>query len=191
MNPSQISRFILSLFLLLTVGCSSTSSNKVPGVNSSTATIPSGTPEPLCPHKSTYQVGLADLNKPISPCNLYFYVHFNGDATQKSFQVTITLNQPFPINGEFSETNQALINQIKPYSYLWTIKNAQGEIERAWLAFFIKNRDGSRFTIVTQPEQDWRNSFLEIYIEDVNADDVREDVTYELAVGDFLSQKAP
>ena len=81
-------------------------------------------------------------------------------------------------------------DQILPYWYRWTIRNEQGQVERAWLAYFIKNRDGIYHTIVTQPDQDWQKSFIEVYFEDVNGDGVREDVTYEIAVKDFLETKS-
>ena len=179
------------------VGCSPNpaSIDKTPEVateiNSPTATMQLGTPEPLCEWNSIYQVGLNELNTPISQCKLYFYVVFLvNNPNERWFQVIIQPNKPFTFTDN-GFVDRATMNQITPYWYRWVIKDSQGQVERAWLAYFIKGRDGLYHTIVTQSEQDWRNSFLEIFIEDVNNDGVREDVTYEIAVGDFLSKVTP
>jgi len=191
---NKISRLALGLCLIM-LGCSPIAKDKLPEVATEvafpTATMQIGTPEPLCPRNSTYQVGLNELNTPISQCKLYFYVVFLvNNPNERWLQVIVQPNKPFTFT-ENGFVDQANLNQLKPYWYRWVIKNAQGQVERAWLAYFIKGRGGLYHTIVTQPEQDWHNSFLEIFFEDINNDGVREDVTYEIAVGDFLSKVIP
>ena len=190
LNKSFCLILVLSLF---TLGCNSTSATKTPDellddVDTPTPTLQIGTPQPLCTINSSYQVGLNDLNKPISECNLYFHVVFPiADPDERYFQVIIQPDKPFTFydNGIVDFSN---INQITPYWYRWVIKNQQGQVERAWLAYFMRGRDGLYHTIVSQSEQDWQNSYLEIFFEDVNKDGVREDVTYEIIVGEFLSK---
>ncbi len=182
----------LSLF---TLGCNSTSAPKTPNGlpddgDISTPTLQIGTPEPLCPLNSKYQVGIKEFNAPISQCNLYFYVDFRLYTHEKYFRVIIQPNKPFTFY-EDGGIDLSAISQIKPYWYRWTIKDSEGQIEKAWLAYFIKSRDGTYHTIITQSEEDWKNSVLEIYFEDVNNDGTREDVTYEVIVGDFLQKLAP
>lgn len=177
------------------IGCSPVSRDKLPEakieIDSPTATMQIGTPEPLCERNSSYQVGLNEFNTPISECKLYFYVVFLvNNPNERYFQVIIQPNKPFTFTDN-GFVDRATMHQITPYWYRWEIKNAQGQVERAWLAYFMKGRDGLYHTIITQPEQDWHNSFLEIFFEDVNNDGVREDVTYEIAVGDFLSKVIP
>jgi hypothetical protein len=193
-HQNNLPQLALGLCLLL-IGCSPISKDDLPKVAIETypptSTMQVGTPEPLCPRNSMYRIGFAELNTPISQCNLYFYVGFVfNDSDEKCFQVIIQPNKPFTFleNGYVDQTN---MKQITPYWYRWVIKDAQGQVERTWLAYFIQNRDHLYHTVVTQPEQDWRNSFLEIYFEDVNNDGVREDVTFEIAVGDFLSKSSP
>jgi hypothetical protein len=156
-----------------------------------TATMPVGTPEPLCPRNSTYRVGFADLNTPISQCQLYFYAHFIiEDTNEKYFQIIIQPNRPIGFH-ENGLVDYSTVNQITPYWYRWVIKDSNGQVEQAWLAYFLENRDGLYHTIISQSEQDWQNSFLEIFIEDVNNDHVREDVTFEIAVGEIPKEREP
>jgi hypothetical protein len=160
-------------------------------IDTPTPTLQAGTPEPLCPRNSTYQVRLNQLNTPISECKLYFYVAFlDNTGDERWLQVIVQPNNPFTFydNGI---VDYASINQIKPYWYHWVIKDEQGQVQRAWLAYFIKGRDGLYHTIISQPEKDWHNSFLEIFFEDINNDHVREDVTYKIVVGDFLEKVHP
>jgi hypothetical protein len=181
----------LSLF---TLGCNSTSATQTPNellddVDIPTPTLQIGTPEPLCPLNSKYQVGIKEFNTAVSQCNLYFYVDFRLYTYEKYFRVIIQPNKPFTFY-EDGGIDLSAINQIKPYWYRWTIRDSQGQIEKAWLAYFLKGRDGTYHTVITQSEEDWKNSVLEIYFEDVNNDGVREDVTYEIIVGDFLEKLA-
>ena len=194
MFQNRISRLVLGLCLIM-LGCSPITKDKLPEVapeiDSPTATMQTGTPEPLCELNSTYQVRLNELNTPVSQCNLYFYVVFLDDhPNERYLQIIIQPNKPFTFY-ENGIVDYASINQITPYWYRWVIKNAEGQIDRAWLAYFMKGRDGLYHTIITQSEQDWHNSFLEIFFEDVNNDGVREDVTYEIVVGDFLAKVHP
>jgi hypothetical protein len=192
---NKIFRLALSLCFLL-LGCSSASRDETPDkftgdIDTPIPTLQAGTPEPLCPRNSTYQVWLKQLNTPISECKLYFYVAFlDNEGDEKWLQIIVQPNNPFTFydNGI---VDYASINQIKPYWYRWVIKDEQGQVQRTWLAYFIKGRDGLYHTIISQPEQDWHNSFLEIFFEDINNDHVREDVTYEIVVGDFLEKVHP
>jgi len=45
--------------------------------------------------------------------------------------------------------------------------------------------------VVTQPQDEWLASYLEIFFEDVNDDGAREDVTYEVPLAQFLPTNAP
>jgi hypothetical protein len=191
-HQNKMSRLALGLCLIL-LGCSPVSKSEIEteiDIPIPTVTMQAGTPEPLCALGSKYRVGFAEFNTPVSQCNLYFYVDFRVYTYEKFFRIIIQPNKPFTFTKD-GYVDLSTINQIKPYHYRWTIKNTQGQVERAWLAYFIKNRDGTYHTIITQPEQDWKNSVLEIYFEDVNNDGVREDVTYEIVVGDFLTKLAP
>ena len=137
--------------------------------------------EPLCKRFSRYLVDRA--NEPISPCRLFFFAERNPHSPRELyFRVIIKRGQPITMaHGETVSDGD-----LKPYFYRWVILDSKGAVERAWLAEFIKNRDGLRHTIVKLTDEDWRRSRLEIYFEDVDGDGEREDVTYELNVPNFL-----
>jgi hypothetical protein len=44
---------------------------------------------------------------------------------------------------------------------------------------------------VSQPPDEWSESYLEIYFEDINNDGVDEDVTYEVPLVQFLPIDVP
>ena len=73
-----------------------------------------------------------------------------------------------------------------PCWYRWLIRGANGDLQRAWLAYFLRGRDGLYHTIVSQPRDEWASSYLELYFEDVNNDGAAEDVTFEIPLREFL-----
>ena len=81
--------------------------------------------------------------------------------------------------------------QVLPYWYRWVVRDPNGAQRRAWLAHFIEGRDGLYHTIVSQPEEEWSASHLEIYFEDVNDDGVDEDVIYEVPIAPYLPTQVP
>jgi hypothetical protein len=148
-----------------------------------TAASHSAEPQPLCALKSRYTVEPNNMNKPISTCSMYFYVRFiSSEAEEKWLQIVIQRAQPVPIEEGYPSPSA----QILPYWYRWVVRDPNGGQQRAWLAHFIERRDGLYHTIVTQPEEEWFSSHLEIYFEDVNGDGVDEDVIYEVPIAPFL-----
>jgi hypothetical protein len=148
------------------------------------------TPEPLCEQMSKYRVGIAELNKPVSKCNLYFYVVTeNLEDGEKIIYVLVQPDKPF----EFDEKGflkSFSMRTIQPTSYKWSIKNRNGETERSWYSQFFNDRV-SDYSLITLPDEDWKNSFIDVFFEDINYDRTDENVTYTIAVGEFLSIKMP
>ena len=147
-------------------------------------------PPPLCKPRSKYSVGKADLNKSVSPCDLYFTATETFSFPHKMerfYRVMIRRGKPFKLD-EYGRAIAPISpqDQLRPYYYKWIVLDDNGTVVRSWLAYFIKNRDYSYHTVIRQPQKDWDNSVLEIYFEDVNGDGVREDVTYVLRVGEIL-----
>lgn len=133
--------------------------------------------KPLCKQFSTFQIDR--LNQPISPCNLYFYAdRISHHPRESYFRVVIRRGLPVAfVNGEPSSDGA-----LQPYWYRWVVVDADGKVERSWLAYFMRNRDGTYHTIVKLSDDEWKRSRLEIYFEDVDDDGVREDVTYVLPI---------
>ena len=147
---------------------------------------------PLCKPWSQYYVGESDLNKSVSPCDLYFAAHetFSDHSNgEKWFRLMIRRGKPFDLDTYGKPT--ASQDQLQPYYYKWLVLDDKGKVVRSWLAYFIKNRDYSYHTTIRQPPEDWDNSVLEVYFEDVNGDGVREDVTYKLRVGEIVKVGNP
>jgi hypothetical protein len=148
-------------------------------------------PKPLCKRFSQYTVKGADLNKSVSPCDLYFYA---DDAmhgllgNEKYFRVIIRRGKPVQLSegGATRAEPVAWGDQLQPYWYKWTILDDKGKTIRSWLAHFLKNRDGNYHTVVDLPPDEWNRSILEVYFEDVDGDEVPEHVTFKLMVGDIL-----
>ncbi len=195
---------IVSVFLLL-AGCSG-ADNPMTGVASgpARAAMPvtglgnkmqnqvksnnTETRPPLCKRFSEYTVGKPDLNKSISPCRLYFFADtiLSHDG-EKYFRLVVRKGAAIRLNGIGGIDNPE--NQLHPYLYRWKVLDAKGKESRGWLAFFLRNRDGTYHTIVNLPPDEWRRSVLEVYFEDVDGDGVREDVTFRVLVGDILYGK--
>lgn len=130
--------------------------------------------KPLCEPYSRYSV--TQLNAPVSPCDLFFFVDRVAGGRESRLRVVIERGAPIPIR----DGQPYSIGGLRPYWYRWVVLDERGAIERSWLAHFQQNRDGVYHTIVDLPEMDWQRSRLEIYFEDVNGDGVREDVTFDL-----------
>jgi hypothetical protein len=146
---------------------------------------PKAPPPPLCERFAEYFVGRDDLNKAISPCDIYIYADAHSPAAdERYFRVVIRRGNPV----EFDEYGSPFApkDQLQPYHYKWIVLGEDGQPIRSWLAYFLRNRDGTYHTVIRMPGEEWAASRLEIYFEDVNADGSREDVTYVLAVGDIL-----
>jgi len=145
-------------------------------------------PRPLCKRFSQYVVRKADLNRAVSPCR----VHIHADAsvnrpTEKHFRVVVRRCRPVDLD-EWGHP-VAPRDQLRPYHYKWLVLDESGKVTRSWLAYFLRNRDGTYHTVVSLPPDEWRASVLDVYFEDVNGDGVREDVTYRLMVGDILKEQ--
>jgi hypothetical protein len=156
------------------------------GMSKSTASKPR---KPLCKPFSEYTVGRDDLNKSVSPCDLYFYA---DDAlgrlpsNEKYFRVVVRRGSPIELNhGAPVSPN----DQLRPYHYNWTVLDDKGKPVRSWLAYFLRNRDGNYHTVVTLPREEWNRSVLEVYFEDIDGDGEREDVTFKLMVGEILKRE--
>ena len=127
--------------------------------------------EPLCKRFSRYKVERA--NEAVSPCKLFFYAERFSHSNDSGLRVIVERGKPI----EFKSGSPISGGGLKPYSYRWCVLDGNGKIERAWLAHFIRNRDGTFHTIVKLPEAEWNRSRLEIYFADVDGDGEREDVT--------------
>ncbi|HLE03890.1 MAG TPA: hypothetical protein VI729_04665 [Anaerolineales bacterium] len=129
-----------------------------------------------------------DINRPISRCSMYFSVRFiSSEPEEKWLQVVIQRAQPITIEEGYPSPSA----QVLPYWYRWVVRDPNGAQRRAWLAHFIEGRDGLYHTIVSQPEEEWSASHLEIYFEDVNDDGVDEDVIYEVPIAPYLPTQVP
>jgi hypothetical protein len=119
---------------------------------------------------------------------MYFYVRFiSSEPEEKWLQIVIQRAQPITIEEGYPSPSE----QILPDRYRWVVRQPNGELQRAWLAYFIRGRDGLYHTVVSQPEDEWSASYLEIYFEDVNSDGAHEDVIYELPLALFLPTEVP
>ncbi len=142
----------------------------------------------LCPPKTRYIIEPVDINRPISECRMYFYVRFiKSDTEEKWFQLVIQRGQPITVEDGYPIPSE----QVFPYWYRWVVRGTNGDLHRAWLAYFIRGRDGLYHTIVSQPPDEWPESYLEIYFEDINNDGVDEDVTFEVPLVQFLPIDVP
>jgi hypothetical protein len=136
-----------------------------------------------------------ELNKPVSPHNVYFYIddHFGGG--EDYFQVIIRLGKPI----EFEEMEylgfslgsivRVPDDQLIPSHYKWHILNKEGESIKSWLAYFVKNRDGTYYTVISLPKEDLSMSMLEIYFESLYGGQQRNDITFLIKVPDFLEKR--
>jgi hypothetical protein len=142
----------------------------------------------MCPRDSRYVIELADINQPISECAMYFYIGFiEWGSPEKTLQVVIQRAQPIPVENGYPSP----VDQVLPSLYRWVVRGTNGNLERAWFSGFIRGRDGLYHTVVTQSQDEWLASYLEIFFEDVNDDGAREDVTYEVPLAQFLPTKTP
>lgn len=133
---------------------------------------------PLCKQYSTFQIDR--LNQSISPCDLYFYAdRFSHHPRESYFRVVIRRGLPVAF---YDDGEPKPDGSLQPYWYKWVVVNADGKVERSWLAYFMRNRDGTYHTIVKLRDDEWKRSRLEIYFEDVNDDGAREDVAYVLPI---------
>lgn len=136
------------------------------------------TTKPLCTRFSTFRI--QHLNESVSPCDLYFYAdRFSRNAGESYFRVVVERGHTIPIRDKEPLSSGGL----NPYWYRWVILDDKGKVQRAWLAHFLRNRDGMYHTVVTLSDDEWRHSHLELFFEDVDGDGEREDATYILNVG--------
>ena len=154
---------------------------------------PGDSSKTLCKRFSEYVVKRADLNKSVSPCNLYFYADdalHGSSGKEKYFRVIIRRGSPIQLSevGDNRGEPVAPNDQLRPHYYKWTILDDKGKIIRSWLAYFLKNRDGNYHTVVSLPPDEWDRSVLEVYFQDVDDDRELRDVnvTFKLMVGDIL-----
>lgn len=124
-----------------------------------------------------------DLNKPVTPFGLYVDVSVSGGITDWHIRCTVLRGRP--ISHEVLLSPSELQSQVVPDRYIWKVVANDGTVIRQWLANFIKNRDGTYHTIVLLPDEDLRNSRLEMLIEDIDGDGEREDISLILEMAEY------
>lgn len=124
-----------------------------------------------------------DLNRPITPFQLYVDVSVSGGITDRYIRCIVLKGRP--ISPDILLSPSEIQSQVVPYRYTWKIVAGNGSVVRQWLANFIKNRDGTYHTIVLLSEEELRNSRLEILIEDIDRDGQREDLRLILDMSDY------
>lgn len=147
-----------------------------------------GTDQPLGSERpperfAVYALSRDDLNKPITPFELYVDVSVSGGITDRYVRCLVLRGKP--ISKETLASPFELQSQVLPDRYIWTIIGNNGSVIRQWLANFIKNRDGTYHTIVFLSEEELRSSRLELLIEDVDGDGNREDIRLILDMSDY------
>lgn len=132
---------------------------------------------------STFRLNRSDLNKPVSPFNVFFQFLTAGGVHDWTITCVILRDQRISVSPE--KLQDQLSKQLIPYSYTWIVRGRDGKVERRWLAYFPKNRDGTFHTILTLPQEELTRSQLEIYFEDIDGDGQREDVKFVVGLSDF------
>jgi len=137
--------------------------------------------------KARFFVKKPDLNKPVSPYNVYFYVETSGNQNNRNLSLIVTSARP---STQHTKTEKNIPAQIKPYMVLWQIRNQSGIVSRQWEPHFenrTRSGPGDNYftTTFSLPESELKQSHLLIYFEDVNNDNKREDAVFDMDMTDF------
>ena len=137
--------------------------------------------------RSRYFVKRDDLNKPVPPYKVYFFVQTSGSQTERRLSLIVTLGRA---STRYTGIKRKLPGQVKPYMALWQIRDSDGVVQRQWEPHF-RNRTRSRpgddylTTIFSLPEAELKQSHLLLYFEDIDGDGKSDDVTFDLDMTDF------
>lgn len=91
--------------------------------------------------KRKFVLRRADLNKPASPFNVCIQFLTSGDEYERMVTCVIVRNQS--VSASLDKLQDQLSKQLIPSSYTWSVLDKNGKMERRWLAYFLKNRDGT------------------------------------------------
>ncbi|MBI4847657.1 MAG: hypothetical protein HY808_03650 [Nitrospirae bacterium] len=131
-----------------------------------------------------YEVKKENLNHPISPYQLYFLVSTHYGGEEFGYYVRVIIQKKQKIIDDGLNITQ-IKTQILPTFYKWQLRSKDGITTHQWLAYFMRNRDGTYHTIVSLPIEDLKRSWLTIFIEDIENDNEREDVTFHLDMAGY------
>ncbi len=137
--------------------------------------------------KKRYTVTKSELNKPVSPHKVHFYVQTSGNQTERKLSLIATVGRP---STRHTGTKKKQPGQVKPYMALWQIRNADGSVQRQWEPSFrnrTRSAPGDEYmtTIFALHESELKRSHLLLYFEDVDGDGTRDDVTFDVDMSNF------
>lgn len=132
---------------------------------------------------SNFKLSRGDLNRPVSPWNIYIQIFTVGDEHERT--VSCVVMRGMPVSEDSRHMQSQMEKQLIPYSYTWSTSAGDGTVTRKWLAGFIRNRDGVYHTIVKLPSDELKRSSLSLYFEDIDGDGLRDDITFNINMSDF------
>lgn len=132
-----------------------------------------------CVENYDYAITKDNLDQPVSPHKVYFYLDSEGVEARK--KIRLVVKQDTPIVTEVGLTSD---HQIVPVFYQWHLVFAQ---DRNWYTDFFQADDGFYYTTLELTVAEWQASSLCVFFKDINSDGVDDNLMFRILIGDIVS----
>lgn len=163
----------LFVLLLITVGCGKASSSQEQPADSISNSYVD------CISSDHYVITKDNVNKPVSPYNIYFYVLGEGNTAYKTIRLIIKADSPILLVDGKPDPR----NQILPTWYEWHLVYAHPS---SWYMNLLKDTNDVHYMSLNLSQQDWRYSSLCAYFKDINNDGIDDNLAFRIIISDFV-----